>query len=134
MLASQEKQGFKTQPWALPARNICCTKLSFPICKMGIITRIWKSGHEMVFEKCLAQERPNTQQVFSTQLPFLLQRAKSRPGLEVTGEATTIGMTEKRLRWEYAGNIRSQIVGPGYGSYSEPPHPHRFFTEALEKL
>ena len=78
--SKSRKAGVQTQPWALPARNTCCTKLSFPICKMGIITRIWKSGHEMVFEKCLAQERPNTQQVFSTQLPPLLQRAKSRPG------------------------------------------------------
>ena len=35
-------------------------------------------------------------------------------GLEVTGEANhNWEMTEKRLRWEYAGNIRSQIVGPG---------------------
>ena len=66
-LASQEKQGFKPSPG--PSQQETLVEQScFPICKMGIITCIWKSGHEMVFEKCLAQERPNTQQMFSTQI------------------------------------------------------------------
>ena len=46
---------------------------------------------------------------------LLFSRGPNRDqGLEVAGEANyNWEMPEKRLRWEYAGNIRSQMVGPG---------------------
>ena len=46
---------------------------------------------------------------------FLFSRGQNlAQGLEVAGEANhNWEMPEKRLRWEYAGNIRSQMVGPG---------------------